>query len=481
MKTLIYVHSPTWFTELSLLGKYLHAQARQDVVFYIVDFNHWTMREFAKQLAADDIPCILASESALPRTSWSDGHGLPLPGSARRTDPRMARGARTWLTAIDDADALEFRQAFGDLEGVIADIRSLIRMHRPDAIVMGGDNPGYTTAGLIEGSHIEGVPVVLVPSTMSNGLEEAEVYAGDPRYHVNRPSARLVAELFPHWVTVHNGLKLLRCPPGRALAMEALGIAPPEPWAFNSGFADAITAESPAMIDYAAAAGLPRQRMIATGSPSDDVMFRILKEAAVLRRRLYEELQLPDHPMLLTPMPPDFFYVNGGRPQCEFQDYAALTEAWIGTLANQTAFNVIVALHPSVQIETMRHIERSNVRIAARRTSELVPLCDLYVASVSSTIRWAIACGKPVINYDVYRYRYTDFLNIDGVLVTEEFEEFQSWIGGLTRDRDQLAALTQRQMQSARRWGFLDGHCSERILKVLTDAVARRSRAVATD
>jgi hypothetical protein len=97
------------------------------------------------------------------------------------------------------------------------------------------------------------------------------------------------------------------------------------------------------------------------------------------------------------------------------------------------------------------------------------------VASVSSTIRWAIACGKPVINYDVYRYRYTDFLNIDGVLVTEEYEQFRGWIRGLTGDADQLEALRQRQMRAARRWGFLDGRCSERILKVLTDAVERRS------
>ena len=59
------------------------------------------------------------------------------------------------------------------------------------------------------------------------------------------------------------------------------------------------------------------------------------------------------------------------------------------------------------------------MRIAARKTSELVPLCDLYVASVSSTIRWAIACGKPVVNYDVYRYRYTDFISLDGVLIID--------------------------------------------------------------
>ena len=115
----------------------------------------------------------------------------------------------------------------------------------------------------------------------------------------------------------------------------------------------------------------------------------------------------------------------------------------------------------------MRHIETANVRIAARRTSELVPLCDLYVASVSSTIRWAIACGKPVINYDVYRYRYTDFLNLDGVLVIEEQSEFREIVRRLDNEPDELAQLRERQEAVAPRWGFLDGRCSDRILQLL--------------
>ena len=44
------------------------------------------------------------------------------------------------------------------------------------------------------------------------------------------------------------------------------------------------------MIDYAAAAGLPRPRMIATGSPSDDAMFHILKNASANRAALFSEL-----------------------------------------------------------------------------------------------------------------------------------------------------------------------------------------------
>ena len=174
-------------------------------------------------------------------------------------------------------------------------------------------------------------------------------------YHVASSAARLAARLFPKWALAYKGDKLLRCPPARIFAMETLRIAPPQPWAFNSGFANGIAAESLAMIEYAAEAGLPRDRMTATGSPSDDAMFKVREGATGLRYSLNEELGLPpDRPMILTALPPDFLYVNGGRPQCDFAKYDEMIEFWIGTLSDQNIFNVVVALHPSVKYEFRR-------------------------------------------------------------------------------------------------------------------------------
>src|SRR5262245_18389631 len=473
VKVLIFVHSPTWFTELSLLGRFIHRAPGHQVLFYVVDFGHWTMQEIARGLAKDGIVCILECERGPPRNTAKESIRLPVADLLSTiADSQRARAVRSWLCRHDPTSAADFRATVTEVSGAIADARALIRVERPDVVVLGGNNPGYTTASLIEGAHREGVPAVLVPSTFSNGLEEAEVYAGDPRHHIAGSPAKVVSLLFPQWAIRHHGLDLLRCPPARALAMEALNIAPPRPWAFNSGFADAIAAESNAMIDYAAAAGLPRESMMLTGSPSDDAMAAIHKNAAQFRRELYAELGLPPgRPMLLTALPPDFLYVTGGRPQCDFQQYDALVKFWIDTLADQHAFNVVVALHPSVKIQTMRHIESTNVRIASRRTADLIPLADLYVACVSSTIRWAIACGKPVINYDIYRYHYTDFLGVGGVAATEERSEFRALVQHLTREPGALAELRHRQGAEATRWGLLDGRCSERILKLLAKSV----------
>ena len=101
----------------------------------------------------------------------------------------------------------------------------------------------------------------------------------------------------------------------------------------------------------------------------------------------------------------------------------------------------------------------------------MVPACDIYVASISSTIRWAIACGKPVLNYDVYRYRYTDFLNVPGVLATEEQAEFRAMLQHLVDDPGYRRCLAGKQGTVASHWGLLDGRAGERML-ALVDQLA---------
>ena len=96
MKVLIYVHSPTWFTELSLLGRQIHLTPGHEVLFYIVDFGHWAVGEIAHGLWADGIPCIVESAAcpprdALPRAGGTPGAGLYNIG----TKTRLSRGTRS--------------------------------------------------------------------------------------------------------------------------------------------------------------------------------------------------------------------------------------------------------------------------------------------------------------------------------------------------------------------------------------------------
>lgn len=464
-RVLIVSHTNTWLTELSLFGDLMRKRGEAETIFYC-PFAHWTAEDFARKAEAKGVTCLLPplKENLVKAGFAAPAESTPI-GDVQRGASRLISRALFKAASKLPGVGLSFlveRAAFAHLE---EEIGHLLASLAPDILVLGGDMVGYDTSLYVKLAHAAGIPVIIVPSTMSNGLEQAEVYYADPNYYVTGWTHRLVATLFPKWVKTHRGRELFRCPPGRILAMELAGLAPPQPWIFNSSSADVIAMESQAMIDYYAEAGMKHERMILTGTLSDDAMADCLARKDELRMELLKELDLdPALPLVLTALPPDFLYLNGGRPECDFKDYRSLVEFWIDTLAQTTGCNHVLALHPSVDPDEMRYVERDGIRISRRRTAELVPVCDIYVASISSTIRWAITCGKPVVNYDVYRYRYTDFLRCPGVIAIEEQADFKAVLHRLVNDlayRDSVAGI---QSEQSGYWGLLDGRVGDRML-----------------
>jgi hypothetical protein len=138
--------------------------------------------------------------------------------------------------------------------------------------------------------------------------------------------------------------------------------------------------------------------------------------------------------------------------------------------------NVLVRPHPRISLTRFDHFGAPNVRYTSQPTAELVPLCDLYVASISATIRWAIACGIPVINYDAYRYRYGDYDSAAGVISVESLPDFRDQLTRFANDPAFAVDLTQRQESVMRHWGIVDDKLGERFAALAT-AVIKEIRA----
>jgi len=211
---------------------------------------------------------------------------------------------------------------------------------------------------------------------------------------------------------------------------------------------------------------LPASQLVVTGSLADDTIVAALNDLPRRRRALLDELELPtEAPILLCALPPDQNTYD--RPGCEFAGFDELTRFWAECLSEVRGWNVIVRPHPKTPPECLAELRRRGISITYNETATLVPLCDLYVASVSSTIRWAIACGKPVINYDVYQYGYHDYDGVGGVVLANTRNQFRDLLRHLTADRGRRDAVAAVQQRDAGRWGCLDGLAGERILALL--------------
>jgi hypothetical protein len=128
--------------------------------------------------------------------------------------------------------------------------------------------------------------------------------------------------------------------------------------------------------------------------------------------------------------------------------------------------------HPRTPIDRLQVCNAPNVRFTSQPTAELIPLCDLYVASISATIRWALACGNPVINYDTYRYRYGDYDNAAGVISVEKLAEFRSQLDRFVNDPAFADDLARRQAAAKQYWGWVDGKLAERFAALAREVMA---------
>ena len=337
-------------------------------------------------------------------------------------------------------------------------------------VVMFEDNAEYVTGIWAAMAQHISVPTVILPFTIADQLEAAEAHYNDPAYWADEGIHNRLARLIrPQWLYFHRDRWLLRREGIAALAAECLGVAPPLPWVLNSSRANAIAVESDAMLKHYSELGIPSSQLVMTGSVTDDAMY----QATQRRDLLVEELKLDtDRPVLLCSFPPN--QITSTRNESEFRDFHALAESWLGELC-KLSWQVLIKPHPSMRSEDVEYLRHSGLRVVTEHeTVALLPLCDLYNPSVSSTIRWALACGKPVLNYDVYRYHYQDFVSEPAVLTVSEGSKFAEALQTLTTNDQILREYTERAQSAMGRWGLVDGRGMERIVGLFDRLTAPR-------
>jgi len=440
----------------------------------------------AAQAETGEMPHARGAAGAAKRALWSAARAaraVPVKGAAGKA----LRAALVPLGplvrwSLLGAFAAAARAAPGLLPSNIVMQRALVRAlprflaaRGVALLVLPEDNFLYGTNAWVRAVHASGGAAVIVPFTIANVRELAESLYHSPLYDGDTLLNAAVAAAFPRWSHRHKDKRLVLAPE-HVVASEALNIAPPVPWLINSGATDAIAVESEYLAQYYRRAGIPQRQLRVTGSLSEDVAYGALQEADARREALYAELRLPPaRPMLLCALPPNQLG-GAGRPGCDFTDYGTLQRFFVQPLAAlASTHDVVVSPHPRIPIEEARRIESAGVRVSTRDVAELIPLASIYVASCSATIRLAVACGIPVVNYDVYRYDYEDYKGIPGVIATQEKDAYAAAVERLARDRAEHERVRAAQAAFAAREMRLDGRAGERLL-ALFDELTRGTR-----
>jgi hypothetical protein len=406
--------------------------------------------------------------------------GAPLPFGRENWRVRGLDGA----TVVDANDQPENRRIIArvvDLFCRLRNVSAMIRKAAPDVVVVMEDNVANATSFVAEAARSERCPVVIVPDYIPNAEEQAQWHSGDPNYHVNGPLRGLLGWLLPHWVYRHDGRSLFRMPPARILLHLLLGMRPLRPWIMNAGYATSIALDSVAAERRYLALGFDAAKLAITGSVVSDTIAAGAHNREERRSQLCCKYNLEsDRPLIVCAFPPSQ-YAESKRDKYEYSSFERLAEGWFEVLEEASALsNVLIAPHPRLAADQLRPFERPSLAIADDAIEKLIPLADLYIASASTTIGWALSAGVPVVNYDCYRYEYEDFVSSTAVIHVTARQSFRDELLGLLKVPQRLIRLQRVGKNEAPHWGMLDGKSLMRLAELLRKVASQPYSAIPT-
>lgn len=473
---LLYVLYPSHFKVMFRVARLLEESGRYAPIIYFD--QHTPFDRDLEQAAAARITCIGSDGQSLrPQGRQpASSHTARAPRArvleaAQRAVQRVPRWVRQ---PLGDAAALaafvpKLGAEVAKLRREGERVREILRRHAVRLVIAPGDNVGYGTPVLFACAHELGIKALIVPFTVSNRLEMVADLRRYRHFSASRLENRALAARYPHWALEHDAKRVVRVPASRGFALEWAGLAPPDPWVLNSGSADAIAVESEFMRDYYARAGLPPDRFRQTGTLGDDAAARTLAEAPARRAALCSELGIPpERRIVLFSYGEYHYFFQLGRPN-EFASQAELTEFWLAALGAMSGYNVVLSLHPSLDRSQVGHLEARGAKIASWPIEELIPLCDVYAVSISATARTAIACGKPVVDHDVFGFDYDNFVGLDAYWIAKTRDQFASTLARLASDEAFYQRAVAAQQAISPRFGTLDGRAASRLLALVDE------------
>ena len=455
MKTLLFVvGSATSYRLQRIFAQYCVTNGRKVVLVYDQppDALFAEVEQDARLWGTEAVSLdTLVSEDARPTLRWW----------------RMPHPVRAWLFAqFAPAKQSIHRRILG---ARLAAAQALLTRLAPAVVIVSEDGISGPAA-LIAAARSLKLPVVDLPygygtqHDLDVALEEKASH--NELIQAQGGLGRLLRLLAPAWVKKGRFAGALIFPMAYIAAREALGMTLRNAWIVHGGYADRLLVESDQMMDLYRAEGQPRKKLALTGTPYCDVMFSALQSDPQANAAFRAPQPIgPDALRVLVSWPTSYHASRAAH--CEFVSYEEMSKEVLGWLHELPGCQLTVSLHPAIQGELRAGLEGLGLNIVHDYVIELIPRHDIYISYFSSTQRWAIACGKPVVNYDAYQVGLNVYDDAPGFFSTARFEDFKRHMIGLTSSRQEFTKVTAEQIAVAARWGIVDGACMARMLAEL--------------
>lgn len=422
---------------------------------------------FVYDAPPDDFFSLIQSDAArlgaLVMSLDTEIHETHKPAIQHRTMPKTLR---SWICSFL---ALKIQSPYyHSLSIRLGSAQRLLKEIAPKIVIVGEDGISGPAA-IIAAAYTLKIPILDLPygCGIEQDLEVAleEKKARNELINVEGWLGRLIKFLAPEWVKRRRFKGALIFPPEYIIAREALGMTLRNGWIVHGGYANRLLVESNQMMGIYRSERINSKKLILTGTPYCDLIQETLNQCNDANTAFRKPVRVHSNKLnILVSWPPSYHASRAAK--CEFETYEEMTKQMLSWLNSLPDCNVTVSLHPAIQAESRKVIEQLGLNISNEYIVKLIPKHDIFVSYYSSVIRWAIASGKPVVNYDAYGLKLNLFKDAPAFFDSSTFDEFQKKILTLTCGNT-FAYYAKKQSDIAEQWGIVDGKSMDKIMEVM--------------
>lgn len=320
-------------------------------------------------------------------------------GGDPATQPEPGRTRRDGRTLVPGS----LRRFVGNLRRlrrVSAEASGLLDQERPVALLVSDDRSFGANQAVLSVARRARVPTVVVPFADSDPASDAYLRQRVPAVHVDSHGftlvRRFVARLLPGQVQVTPYGRMLFAPVPEILAYGAMGMLPPAPWCMGGGRSDVVAVAGQRDRDRLIACGVEAERIVITGQATLDVLAANLPRRVEVRGRLVSMYRLdPSRPLVICAVPH-----LGEHALTDWSMHVQLTDQ-LGAALAQLSASVLLSLHPKSSRSNYERWEvPGRMQIAKQPLREILHASDVFVSTVSSTVRWAAMLSIPTVVFN---------------------------------------------------------------------------------
>lgn len=345
------------------------------------------------------------------------------------------------------------RQHLSTYKNQIKEAEIFLKENKINVLVNCEDNFGISLI-FIKASKNIGIPSVIIPFTLANHEEIGFAFKNEKHMYISNLYDRVFFSFFRKFMIKYDDKYFSYLKPRDILSQKFAGVLPQNPYISVGGNSEYKLFESQFMLDYYTKSGfVSNKNTCVVGSLKFDVFFDLTKNKLHEKFFLLEQLKLDKNkPIILCSLIPDYY------PTPLYKNHREIIEHWLRVLTAVPSHHILISLHPRMKLEDLFYIKNYNISVVNKPIEYLIPLCDIFVASLSATIRYALACNKPVVNFDTVKVGYSEYKGIDQVKTVYTKDDFESAIRQVSKTP--LSGSIYNEY-----FGKLDGKSNERIMQ----------------